>query len=113
MSDDKKEYWDKLVIHAELSEKFNEEQLEQLQIIFDCGWESYEKYLNDKDLVVSDLDSLELIGKGEVKSIKNCLGIKETKAHVLLPTSSPVMIRVFDAFELQDALDLYRSYDDE
>tara|TARA_R110002167_G_scaffold182314_1_gene382693 strand:+ start:199 stop:540 length:342 start_codon:yes stop_codon:yes gene_type:complete len=113
MKEDREVYWGKLIIHAELSKKFNEEQLEQLQMIFDCGWEAYRKYLNENHLVVSDLDSLEFLNKSEVNSIKNCLGIGETKTNILLPTSSPFMINVYDAHELQDALDLYRSYDDE
>jgi len=105
----REKYWKNIRYLKYVKGNFDEEQLEELKMFFDCGWEAYEESLNDNNLIVTDLYSIDYINKFS-KNIKRCIGVEENMTFVKLPTLSRFMITATTSDSVYDAVDMYRDY---
>lgn len=92
-------------------EGLTEYQKEVMRDCFFCGWEAYEECLNDNNLVVSDINSLEVLAKHS-KSISGFVRDSKQKVYVKLPTKSPIMLTATKKESLNHIISLYENTKD-
>lgn len=90
-------------------EGLTEYQKEILVDCFKCGWEAYEKSINDENLIITDVNSIKHISNFS-ENISKCVEASSDNIFVKLPTQSPFMLTATTTEDLIDAVDLYKSY---
>lgn len=90
------------------AEGLTEYQKEVMRDCFFCGWESYEMSINDNNLVLSDINSLEVLAKHS-KSISSFLEDSGQKVYVKIPTKSPIMLTATKKESLNHIISLYEN----
>ena len=90
-------------------EGLTEYQKETLVDCFKCGWEAYEKSINDGNLIITDVNSIKHISNFS-ENISRCVEASTDNIFVKLPTQSPFMLTATTTEDLIDAVDLYKSY---
>ena len=89
--------------------RLTEYQKETLVDCFKCGWEAYERSINNNNLIITDVNSIRHISKFS-ENISRCVEASSEKVFVKLPTQSPFMITANTTEDLYDAVDLYKEY---
>ena len=88
---------------------FTDNQKQLLVDCFKCGWEAYERSINNNNLIITDVNSIKHIS-GFSENISRCVEASSENVFVKLPTQSPFMITADTAEDLIDAVDLYKEY---
>ena len=89
--------------------RLTEYQKETLLACFKCGWEAYERSINNNNLIITDVNSIRHISKFS-ENISRCVEACGNDIFVKLPTQSPFMLTATTTEDLIDAVDLYKSY---
>lgn len=84
---DKQKYWEDFSNYLKLKGKSDGYSYERIKDIFFCGWEAYERAINDSGLVLSNLESLTLIADN-ADLLSKFKKHKEEDFFVLTPTKS-------------------------
>ena len=88
---------------------FTSSQKRLLVDCFKCGWEAYERSINNNNLIITDVNSIRHISKFS-ENISRCVEASGDNIFVKLPTQSPFMITANTTEDLYDAVDLYKEY---
>lgn len=88
---------------------FTSSQKQLLVDCFKCGWEAYERSVNNNNLIITDVNSIKYISDSS-ENISRCVEASSENVFVKLPTQSPFMITANTTEDLIDAVDLYKEY---
>lgn len=88
---------------------FTNSQKRLLVDCFKCGWEAYERSVNNNNLIITDVNSIKYISDFS-ENISRCVEESSENVFVKLPTQSPFMITANTTEDLIDAVDLYKEY---
>ena len=83
----KDKYWESFSNYLNLKDGFDEYSYERIKDIFFCGWEAYERAINDSGLVLSNIESLTLIADN-ADLLSKFKRNKDSEFFVLTPTKS-------------------------
>lgn len=88
---------------------FTSNQKRLLVDCFKCGWEAYERNVNNNNLIITDVNSIKYISDFS-ENISRCVEASKEDVFVKLPSQSPFMITANTTEDLIDAVDLYKEY---